>query len=92
MLAAANINPSNTGTTKGSAIMNREIMPAPSYTVSRSYHAELSSDMLDTHGELIDKVISFAFETLGANHFDLRVTPSNRFQGESFEPNTRTHR
>ena len=72
--------------------MNREIMPAPSYAVPGSCHAELSSDILDAHGELIDQVISFAFETLGANHFDLRVTPSGRFQGEPFEPYTRTHR
>jgi hypothetical protein len=72
--------------------MNREIMPAPSYTaVSRSYHTELSSDLLDANGELIDQVISFAFETLGASHFDLRVTPG-RFQGESYELHTRTHR
>ena len=72
--------------------MNREIMPAPSYaTVPESYHAELSSDLLDTHGQLIDRVISFAFDTLGASRLDLRVTPSSRFQSESFEPYTRTH-
>jgi hypothetical protein len=72
--------------------MNREMMPAPSYAVSRSYHAELSSDMLDAHGELIDQVISFAFETLGANHVDLRVTSSRCYQGEACQPHTRTHR
>ena len=73
--------------------MNREIMPAPSCAAtSGSYHAELSSDMLDTHGQLIDRVISFAFDTLGASRIDLRVTPSSRFQSESFEPHTRTQR
>ena len=73
--------------------MNREIMPAPSFAaVSGSYHAELSSDLLDTHGQLIDRVISFAFDTLGASRIDLRVTPSSRLQRESFEPQTRTHR
>lgn len=72
--------------------MNREIMPAPSAAVLGSYHAELSSDLLDTHGQLIDRVISFAFDTLGASRIDLRVTPSMRFQSESFEPHTRTQR
>ena len=73
--------------------MNREIIPASSSNaVSGSYHAELSSDLLDTNGHLIDQVISFAFDTLGASRLDLRVTPSGRFQSESFEPYTRTHR
>ena len=73
--------------------MNREIMPVPSCAaVSGSYHAELSSDLLDTQGQLIDRVISFAFDTLGASRLVLRVTPSSRFQSESFEPHTRTHR
>ena len=72
--------------------MNREIMSAPSCAaMSGSYQAELSSDMLDTHGQLIDRVISFAFDTLGASRLDLRVTPSSRFQSELFEPRTRTH-
>ena len=70
--------------------MNRELMPIPSFaTAPGSYHAELSSDLLDPNGELIDQVISFAFETLGANHFDLRVTPG-RFQGEASK-DVRTH-
>jgi hypothetical protein len=73
--------------------MNREIMPAPSFAaMPESYHAELSSDLLDTQGQLIDRVISFAFDTLGASRLDLRVTPSSRLQRESFEPHARTHR
>ena len=57
--------------------MNREITPGPSVTArSASYHAELSSDQLDPHGQLLDRVISFAFDTLGASRIDLRVTPS----------------
>jgi len=64
--------------------MNREITPAPSSAaLSGSYYSELSSDMLGANGELIDQVISFAFETLCASHVDLRVRPSSRFQGES---------
>ena len=73
--------------------MNREIMPAPSYaTVPESDQAELSDELLDAHGQLIDRVISFAFDTLGASRLDLRVTPSSRFQSEFFEPFTRTYR
>ena len=73
--------------------MNREIMPVSSCAaVSGSYHAELSSDLLDTHGQLIDRVISFAFDTLGASRIDLRVTPSGWYQSELLEPRTRTHR
>jgi hypothetical protein len=70
--------------------MNREVMPAPSWAAPGRYQAELSSDLLDSHGHLIDLVINFAFETLGASHIDLRVTPSNRFQSESRERHTRT--
>ena len=72
--------------------MNREILPAPSYALPAGCHAELSSDQLDAHGQLIDRVISFAFDTLGASRLDLRVTPSRRFQSELFEPHTRTYR
>jgi hypothetical protein len=78
---------------EGTATMNREIMPAPSFAaVPESYHAELSSDLLDPYGQLIDRVIGFAFDTLGASRLDLRVTPSSPFQSESFEPHIRTHR
>jgi hypothetical protein len=69
--------------------MNREITPSWA-SVSGHYQAELSSDLLDTQGRLIDLVIDFAFETLGATHVDLRVTPSDRLQAESREPYTRT--
>jgi hypothetical protein len=72
--------------------MNPQSMPVQSCAaVAGSYHAELSGDLLDPHGHLIDLVINFAFETLGASHVDLRVTPSSRFQGAVREPNTRTH-
>jgi hypothetical protein len=73
--------------------MNRERTPAPALAaVPGSYHAELSSDLLDPHGQLIDMVINFAFETLGASRIDLRVTPSSRFQSDAFESNSRTRR
>jgi hypothetical protein len=72
--------------------MNREIIPAPSFAALPGiYHAEVSSDLLDPHGQLIDWVISFAFETLGASRLDLRVTPSNRFQGEPYPADARMH-
>ena len=43
-----------------------------------SYHAELTSDLLDEQGQLLDEVIAFAFETLGARHLDVRVVPADR--------------
>jgi hypothetical protein len=76
-------------TQEGAEIMNRETMPSWA-SASGHYQAELSSDQLDAQGRLIDLVIDFAFETLGATHFDLRVTPSGRLQAERREPYTRT--
>jgi hypothetical protein len=70
--------------------MNRENTPAPSFAaVPGSYHAELSSDLLDIQGQLIDQVISFAFDTLGASRLDLRVTPPNRFPADSYRTDRR---
>jgi hypothetical protein len=70
--------------------MNREIVTAPSWASAlEHYQVELSSDLLDSHGQLIDRVIDFAFKTLGASHFDLRATAADRF-GEPRESYTRT--
>ena len=71
--------------------MNRELSPAPAFAVAPgSYHAELSSDLLDAHGQLLDMVRDFAFETLGASHLDRRVMPPSRYQRASFDDTTRT--
>ena len=73
--------------------MNREIMSDPARDdVLGGYYTELSSDQLDIHGQLLDQVISFAFDTLGARRLDLRVTPASRFQSEPSEARTRSHR
>jgi hypothetical protein len=48
----------------------------------RSYQAELSSDLLDQQGQILDAMIGFAFETLNADHLDLRVVSSERFEAE----------
>jgi len=70
--------------------MNRENTPAPSFAaVPRSYHAELSSDQLDTQGQLIDQVISFALDTLGASRLDLRVTASSRLPADPYRADRR---
>jgi hypothetical protein len=42
-----------------------------------SYQAELTSDLLDEQGQLLDEVIAFAFETLGVRHLDVRVVPAD---------------
>src|SRR3954453_17085908 len=87
-----NINHSNCEThQKGADTMPREVIPAPSWDSAPGRdHAELSSDLLDAHGHLIDLVINFAFETLGASRVDLRVTPHNPYQSETHERHTRT--
>jgi hypothetical protein len=37
------------------------------------YRAELSLDLLDEQGSLLDWVIGYAFDTLHARHLDLRI-------------------
>ena len=39
----------------------------------RSYRVDLPHEMLDEDGSLLDCVLDFAFETLGARHLDLRI-------------------
>ena len=43
----------------------------------RRYQAELSSDLLDQRGQILDAMIGFAFDTLDAYHLDLVLTPKN---------------
>ena len=43
-------------------------------TQLRMYHAELSADVLDSDGELLDWVMGYAFDTLDAAQLTLRVT------------------
>jgi hypothetical protein len=45
---------------------------------SHSYRVELSQDLLDEQGQVIDWLIGFAFDTLGTRVFDLRVVPSEQ--------------
>ena len=40
-----------------------------------SYRAELSLDMLDEQGSMLDWVIGYAFDTLDACRLDLRILP-----------------
>ncbi len=47
--------------------------PASLSAALRSYHVDLPRDLLDEEGTLLDWVIDFAFETLGARHLDLRI-------------------
>jgi hypothetical protein len=39
----------------------------------REYRVEVSADLLDEQGSVIDWLIGFAFDTLGALHLDVRV-------------------
>ena len=38
-----------------------------------SYKVEFPAALLDEQNSLIDRIISFAFDTLGARRFDVRV-------------------
>jgi hypothetical protein len=40
---------------------------------SPSYHVEFPAALLDEQNSLIDRIISFAFDTLGARRLDVRV-------------------
>jgi hypothetical protein len=40
---------------------------------ARSYYAAVSAQLLDEQGALIDEIIRFAFDTIGARHLNLRV-------------------
>jgi hypothetical protein len=40
-----------------------------------SYRVELAQELLDEQGQLIDWLIGFVFDTLGAQSLDLRVVP-----------------
>ena len=48
----------------------------------RSYRVELSSDLLDAQGQILEAMIGFAFDTLDACHLNLRVVSSERFEAE----------
>ena len=39
----------------------------------RSYYAEVPAESFDEQSRLIEQVIRFAFDTLGANHLEVRV-------------------
>jgi hypothetical protein len=42
------------------------------------YRVDVSADLLDEQGSVIDWLIGFAFDTLGASHLDVRVHPTER--------------
>ena len=47
--------------------------PRPNQLVSPSYRVEFPAALLDEQNSLIDRIISFAFDTLGARRLDVRV-------------------
>ena len=47
--------------------------PPPRHPGPRSYAAVVPAHALDEYGCLIDQLIHFAFDTLGAQHLELRV-------------------
>jgi hypothetical protein len=53
---------------------------AASAEVLRRCRAELSNDLLDEEGLLLEQLIDFAFDTLGARALDMRVTTAMHSQ------------
>jgi hypothetical protein len=47
--------------------------PPPRHPGPRRYVAVVPAHALDEYGCLIDQLIQFAFDTLGAQHLELRV-------------------
>ena len=43
----------------------------------QGYYAAVPADLLDSRNSIIDEVISFAFDTLGARHLHVRVYDEN---------------
>ena len=48
-----------------------------------NYHIELSSDMLDEQGNVLDYVICFAFNTLRVRVLDIRVVQAKDWQSHA---------
>ena len=48
-------------------------VPTHQPIVAQSYGVDLPHDLLDEQGQLVDWVIHYAFDTLGARHLDLRI-------------------
>ena len=46
------------------------------------YRVEVPSDVLDEAGEMIDWLIAYTFDTLGARHLELRVKPDTALADE----------
>ena len=49
----------------------------PRLQTQRSYSAALPAQLLDEQGCLIDALIRLAFDTLGAQHLELRIYEPN---------------
>ena len=47
--------------------------PRQNQLASPSYHVEFPAALLDEQNSLIDRIISFAFDTLGVQRLDVRV-------------------
>jgi hypothetical protein len=51
----------------------------------RSFYAEVPTGSLDVQSQLIEQVMQFAFDTLGANHLDVRVLGAGIKRGRRFQ-------
>jgi hypothetical protein len=55
------------------SLMKEPLNQRQPQSTDSSYCAEIPVGLLDEQSSLIERIISFAFDTLGAQHVDVRV-------------------
>lgn len=55
------------------SLVKEPLRPHQATSLDPSYRVELPLALLDEHSSVIDRIIAFAFDTLGARHIDVRV-------------------
>jgi hypothetical protein len=56
--------------------MERVALVPISADIPERCYTEVPGDLLDERGQLLDRVIGFAFDILGVRHLDVRVVPA----------------
>lgn len=59
-----------TSQTRAQVINDRAL---PQQYLCRSFSAKVPAGSLDVQSQLVEQIMQFAFDTLGANHLDVRV-------------------
>jgi len=59
--------------------------PRFQWRAQRSYAAEVPNGSLDMQSQLVEQVMQFAFDTLGARHLDVRVIGADQESRRAYE-------